>query len=922
MALTPGARLGPYEIVAPIGAGGMGEVYKGRDTRLDRTVAIKVLPAHVGSNPELRSRFEREARAISSLDHPNICALYDVGREPAAGSAGEALDFLVMQHLEGETLAARLTRGPLPLAEALRYAIEIAGALDKAHSAGILHRDLKPGNVMLTKSGSGRQGALQAKLLDFGLAKLAVADARRARAIEQTASSPLTGHGSILGTLQYMSPEQLEARDVDARSDIFAFGAMLYEMVTATRPFEGNSQASIIAAILDRDPPPMADRVPLTPPALDRVVRKCLEKDPDHRWQTARDLGDELSWIAQGSGVGLSAPLRAAPPPASRRWTIAAIVTLATVAMGTFLGWTALTKPVAAPPAMRHLTLTPPEGVRFAAGGLAVSPDGQWIAYIGVPVNAPQPDGKISAAAPRIYLRRFDTDATSAIAGTEGAKAPFFSPDSLWIAYFTPTALLKVSVLGGTPVKIMNVPPVTKGGVWAADDTIILSPTQSASLMRVQATQTSALPMPIAGKEGAELWPDLLPGAGHVLYARRRSGSSLGDADIVVRDLASGEEKVLVTGGAYPRYSPTGHLLFVRSGTLLAVPFDPSTKALKGNPLPIADAVAIDAGTGGAHYAVTPDGTLLYMRGNFAPVLRETAWVDRQGRPIPGAASTIGELSHPRLSPDGSRVLFGGASARGDGDIQMSDVGRDSLVRLTTDHDDDFNAVWTPDGTRVIYSAFKVGSLPTLVWRPADGAGAVERLIAATEPQPQFVGSVSSTGVVAYTIFEDATRSDIYTAPLAGDRKGRAFVQTTTDEYGGDFSPDGKWLAYVSNETGAYEVYVTPYPGPGSRRLISRGGGVAPAWCGTCGELYYQSSAGLMAVTVGPGPEPSFGEPRLLFSGPYSNASREDGHRDYDVTRDGKRFLMLRLRETLTKPPTLEVVIDWVARLSSRVSGR
>jgi serine/threonine protein kinase len=922
MALTTGSRLGPYEIVAPIGAGGMGEVYKGRDTRLDRTVAIKVLPAHVGSNPEFRSRFEREARAISSLDHPNICALYDVGRQPATGAGGEAIDFLVMQHLDGETLAARLSRGPLPIAEALRYAIEIAGALDTAHSAGILHRDLKPGNVMLTKSGPGRQGILQAKLLDFGLAKLAVADPRREPAVQQTASSPLTGQGSILGTLQYMSPEQLEGRDLDARSDIFAFGAMLYEMVTATRPFEGSSQASVIAAILDRDPPPMTERVPLTPPALDRVVRKCLAKDPDHRWQTARDLGDELSWIAQGSGADLSTTVRATPPPMSRRGITAASIALAAAALGIYLGWSALKKPAGAPPAMRHLTLTPPEGVRFAAGGLAVSPDSQWIAYVAAPVNAPRPDGKISAAEPRIYLRRFDSDATTAIAGTEGAKAPFFSPDSLWIGYFTTTAMLKVSVLGGAPIKMMNVPPVTRGGAWGEGDTIVLTPTQSAPLLRVKATELT--PLRIPDSEGsAQLWPAFLPGGIDVLITRRRStGRNVEDGDIVVQNLQSGEQKMLVSGGSYARYSSTGHLLFVRSRTLMAVPFDVRTKEVKGTPLPIADGISSDPYTGGSHYAVAPDGTLLYMRGDFASMRFETAWVDRTGRPLPVTTTMAADLSHPRLSPDGSRMLLSALSQAGDGDVHLADVGRSSLVRLTTDQDDDFNAIWTLDGKRVIYTAFKVGTMPTLVWRSADGSGAVEPLIVPAEREPQFAGSVSPKGVVAYATFKDATRTDIHTAPLSGERKGRPFIQTTADEFGGEFSPDGRWLAYVSNESGTNEVYVSAYPGQGSKSLVSRGGGVAPAWCRTCGELYYQSDAGMMAVTVPAEAAAAFGEPRLLFSGDYSRRSREDGHRDYDVTSDGKRFVMLRQREILSKAATLEVVINWVERLNSPASGR
>jgi len=917
LSLPAGTRLGPYEIVAPLGAGGMGEVFKARDTRLDRTVAIKVLPAQFAANPELRTRFEREARAVSSLDHPNICVLHDVGRAPARAGT-EQIEFLVMQYLEGETLAARLARGPLPVAEALRYGIEIASALDRAHRAGILHRDLKPGNVMLARSAPGRHGAPQAKLLDFGLAKVAIAAAGRPHTMQPTASSPLTGAGNILGTLQYMAPEQLEGRDVDARADIFSFGAMLYEMVTGTRPFDGNSQASIIAAVLDRDPPPITASAPLTPAALDRVVRKCLAKDPDQRWQSAHDLGDELSWIAQGSGINTPATLPVSRPSASSRaWVVPAAVGIAALTAGLLLGWALFTRQDAAPPVARQLSLVPPEGVRFVAGGMAISPDARLIAYVAAPAPVASDGSTPVDTSPRLYLRRFDTDTTTAIAGTNGAKAPFFSPDGLWIAYFTDRALMKVSVLGGTPVKVAVVPPVTRGGVWLSEDRIVLTPAQTAGLMSLNPSESSGLQTPTPAEGGAQLWPAPLPGNTDVIYTRRGSTArSVDDADVVVQNLRTGERKVVVNGGAYARYSPSGHLLFVRGTTLMAVPFDAAKTEVKGTPLPIAESIAEDADTGGAHYAIGPDATLVYLRGAFGERRVEAVWVDRSGRVLSAPPASTLRLSSPRLSPDGRRALFTALSAQGDAEIFSFDTVRGSLVRFTTDTDDDFNSVWTPDGSRVIYTSFKVGGLPNLVWRAADGGGAIEKVVPPSQPEPQFAGSVSTSGDLAYTIFREATRADIYVVPLTNGRKGRPFVETRTDEYGGEFSPDGRWLAYVSNESGIEEVYVAPYPGPGSKRLVSRGGGVAPAWCRTCGELYYQSATGMMAVSVTGGPEALFGAPRVLFGPGYSAYSREDHHRDYDVTPDGRRFLMLRPLQNPAKPPTFEVVIDWVGRLT------
>ncbi len=903
--LPPGTRLGPYEILTHAGSGGMGDVYKARDTRLDRTVALKVLPPQFAANPDLRARFEREARAVSSLDHPNICVLHDVGRE------GD-VDFLVMQYLEGETLAHRLARGPLPLRETLRIGIEIASALDRAHRAGILHRDLKPGNVMLTKSG--------AKLLDFGLAKHAVSAESGAQTIPATVTSPLTGQGTILGTLLYMSPEQLEAREVDARSDIFSFGAMLYEMVTGVRPFEGKSQASIIAAVLEREPPSIAERAPLTPPALDRVVRKCLAKDPDHRWQSARDLGDELSWIAQGSGI--QATPSVGVQQTRRRLTMfrVALVTLAVVALAltAVALWRALRQPPASVIA-RRLSLTLPDGLSFdTAGfavGFAVSPDGKVMALVARSVTRDAGGGPI-AGPRRIYLHRVDSDTVEPIPGTNDALAPFFSPDGLWIGYFTPRALMKVSVLGGTPVHVTDTPPVTRGGTWGPGGTIVFAPTQSSSLFKVPADGT-APPVQVSTASEAQLFPEFLPGGRYVLFTRRRGTSrNLDAADLIIHDMQTGDERVVVAGGHHGRYSPTGHIVFARGTALLAVPFDLQKREAAGTPLPIVDGIAVDPRTGVLAFAVAPDGTLYTMRGGFSNRPTSVVWTDRSGKPLGAPLASGRNFMGPALSPDGRRATLTSLTTEGDSDIYMLDVGGRSMARFSNDPADDFASTWTPDGGSVIYTSSAIGQLPKLFSRPADGSGAVARVV--EMDGPQFAGSVSSSGILAFTGFGEkgATKGDIYTVALTGDRTPRPFVSSTAEEFGPEFSPDGKWIAYVLTEEGSRDVYVAPYPGPGPKRKISNGGGLSPAWCRSCGELYYQTTAGMMAVTVG---KDGFGQPRVLFStDPFRTGGREDGPRHYDVAPDGRRFLMIREDAGETRSVRLDVIIDWVSRLTER----
>ena len=541
MALNPGTKLGPYEILTPLGAGGMGEVYKAKDTRLDRTVAIKVLPSHVASHPEVRQRFEREDRAVSSLNHPNICTLHDIGSE-------DGIDFMVMEHIEGDTLADRLKKGALPLDQALQYGIEIADALDKAHRQGVVHRDLKPGNIMLTKSG--------AKLLDFGLAKMSVAktDAAGLSALP-TEAQPLTKEGSILGTFQYMAPEQLEGKEADARTDIFAFGSVLYEMVTGRRAFEGKSQASLIAAILEHEPPVMSTLQTMTPPLLDHVVRTCLAKDPDERWQSAGDVERELNWIAEvGSESGVSTPVGARPRSRDLAWGLSLL--LAVVVTGVAV-WQ-VTRPAETPRPVVRSSLPLPSGVGLTGTGrpaVALSSDGPRLVY---------------SANQQLYLRAMDQTEATPIRGTENARGPFFSPDGEWVGFSAERQLKKVAISGGASVRLCDAGGF--GGVlgarWGADDTIVFGE-RGAGIMQVSADGGAPeVLIPLDTTEEVGHGPQVLPGEKAVLFTLG-DGSGWDDAQIVVHSLETGERKVLIESGKDARYVPTGHLVYVLDGTAI-----------------------------------------------------------------------------------------------------------------------------------------------------------------------------------------------------------------------------------------------------------------------------------------------------------------------------------------------------------------
>ncbi len=865
----------------------MGEVYRARDTRLGREVAVKVLPSHLSSSPDVRQRFEREARTISQLSHPHICALYDVGRE------GD-IEYLVMEYLEGEALSDRLARGALPLEQTARYGVQIADALDKAHRQGVVHRDLKPGNVMLTKSG--------VKLLDFGLAKVLAPDAPRSSltALPTVAGAAnLTQEGTILGTFQYMAPEQLEGKEADGRTDIFALGATLYEMATGRKAFTGATQASLITAIMSSDPPAISTIQPMTSPALDRAVRKCLAKDPEDRWQNAADLGSELKWIMEGgSQAGIPAPVVSRRRSRERLiWGLAGA--LAGAVLASAVVWTVMRAARLQRRAGAQLAITLPAAepmVLRSSHILAISPDGSRVVYVGKRGNSRQ-----------LYLRSVDQWNAVPIPGTEGAENPFFSPDSQSVAFFADNKLKKVSLGGGLPATLCGTETVL-GGTWGADDTIVMGGFTS-GLWRVSAaggTSRKLAAPDLSQSERAYLWPQLLPGGKSVLFTIW-TGSSFDEARIAVADLETGQHRTIFEGGTDARYLPTGHLLYERGGSLLAVPFDAKRLRTKGSPVTVLAGVLSGVTNGESHFDFSLDGSLAYLPGGVQVTERTLVWVDRRGAEVP-ISETRQNFAEPALSPDGRRlaVTVQGATF----DIWVYEVERDILTRLSFGLDDSTPA-WTRDGKRVAWTSTR-GGRPNIFWKNADESGPEERLT--TSEHTQYPQSFSPDGkVLLFLDVDPSTGDDLWILPLEGDRKPHPFLRTPFKEHWASFSPDGGWIAYASDESGREEVYVTPYPGPGGRVRISPDGGSQSVWSPTGKELFYRQGDRMMAVAIQTKPSLTAGKPALLFQEKYDEG--------YDVSSDGQRFIMIKKGEEQATPQQINVVLGWFDELKSRMPG-
>jgi eukaryotic-like serine/threonine-protein kinase len=899
MSLSPGTRLGPYELKAPIGAGGMGEVYRAKDTRLDRTVAIKVLPDELSRKPGLRQRFEREARAIASLSHPHICALYDVGLQ-------DGIDFLVMEYLEGETLADRLSHGALKTELLLRYAIQIADALDKAHRQGFVHRDLKPGNIMLTRSG--------VKLLDFGLAKIVAGgkmpDGGILGEIAATATmQPVTAEGTIAGTLQYMAPEQLEGKEADARTDIFAFGAVVYEMATGTRAFEGKSQASIVAAILAAEPKPILMLQPLAPPALERVVQTCLAKDPEERWQNAHDMMRELQWIAEAKAQPQETAQRRRLGREHLAWAVAGLLLMALLASLPFT----IAHLRQAPPAEARpmkFSILPPE--KASLGSFAVSPDGRWLAFTAATGGKDQ-----------LWVQALEglRSRSQALPGTEGASHPFWSPDSRSIAFFANVKLKKIEVTGGPVQTVCDVTGSRSGGTWNRDGTIVFA-TGGFGLHQASATGGSARVIMALTPQETYISPFFLPDGNHFLeYIRSTRKETRG---IYVASLDGTVKQRLLGIDSNTLYAPSlsgdrllGYLLFLREGTLLAQPFDTRQMKLIGEPLPVAERVGRDVlNEVRGNFSVSNNGLLVYDS-SVNRQSKQLVWVDRQGKLI-RSLGAAGGYTQPCLSPDEKRVVVDRFNDQtGFYDLWLYDMEGGGASQFT--FDPALFPVWSPDGRGIIWVSNREGQ-SNFYWKAASGAGQEEPLLRFSNNYPRVSTSCSLDGrFLIYYENDPKTKRDIWVLPLSGDRKPFPFLQTESSEAAGQLSPDGRWMAYTSDQSGPLEIYVRSFPSGEGQKLVSTTGGTGPYWRRDGKELFYYAPDGkLMAVEVKSGPrdgrqEASFeaGSPRVLFE--FRSGSVQP-FRSYAVTADGQRFLLNTIVDESGGAP-LTVVVNWTAGL-------
>ena len=864
MDIAAGTRLGPYEVVARIGAGGMGEVWRGRDTRLDRSVAIKVLPADFARDAQLKTRFEREARTISQLSHPHICTVFDVGE-----------NYLVMELLDGESLAERIARGPLPAEQLLRVAIEIADALDKAHRRGIVHRDLKPANVMLTKSG--------AKLLDFGLAKSAAEEV--VDDDSKTTARPLTQEGTLVGTFQYMSPEQLEGRAADARSDIFAFGALLYEMATGRRAFDGRSRASVIAAILSSEPTPMSELRPMLPPALDRLVRVCLAKDPDDRWQTAHDVMMELQWIRDsGSKAGVAAPV--ARRRMTRERSAWAIAIVAVIAAGVFAA--AWLHRAPAPAKRLYFDVETPGGISlfpFDERGIALSPDGSRLAFVGADAGGKK----------MVWVHDFATNRSDVLGGTDDASYPFWSPDGRFIGFFAAGNLKKIDAAGGPALTICEAPS-GRGGSWNADNVIVFAPTISSPIFRVSAAGGQPGQVTVTSKSSRQRWPQFLPDGKHFLFVDG-NGLAAGSLD-------SRTSTLLIPESSNAAFLPPDRLVFARGRELLSQRFDPKSMKLSGEAEPVVSNVAWFVPKRFSLFSVSANGTLAYLP-DLDPTSRLT-WVDRSGH----AAGTIGDPGHYvdcALSEDGKKI----AVMKGDpasSDVWTIDVASGQWSRVTFQPTLYVSPVWSHDGRQLAFSVATASGVGDTWVKPADG----EARRVASEPQWTAPWDFSPDGRTLLLYRQmPTTGADIYS--LALDSHTMApYIATPFTEARARFSPDGRLLAWDSNASTPPEVYVRTYPGGENQWQVSSGGGMSPIWRADGRELFYVTPEWVMSVSVAPGPK--FGTPVRLFrsieqttlaAGSTSAITRML----HGVTPDGQRFLMRAPEDD--RIPSLKVIMNW-----------
>jgi len=889
--LEAGTRLGPYEIQAAIGSGGMGEVYRARDTRLDRTVAIKVLPRGASADPDGRARFEREATTIAGLNHAHICTLHDVGNH-------DGVMFLVMELLNGETLADRLRRGPLPLKQALEVATEIADALAAAHGHGIIHRDLKPGNVMLTKAGGARPGSSQAKLLDFGLAKLKGHGQQPAApnaAGTPAQSGPLTAEGMIVGTLEYIAPEQLEGKPADARTDIFAFGAVVFEMLTGRKAFVGRSRASLMSAILTSEPPAVSSVQSAAPSALDRVIQKCLAKDPEDRWQTARDLESELTWIADGGAQPVTAAVQSR---AGVRMLRAAVAILSLALVASLGGIWMLRRQSPAPSHPVQFTVAPP--APYALSRLAIpalSPDGTKLAFTASPPDGPSV----------LFVRALNSLDATAIAGTADASSPFWSPDGQQLGFFSGRKLKRVGLSGGSPVTLAD------GyccGTWNRDGVILYTglgrTVRGRRTFRISSEGGVATPVgnvDASRSETLHQWPVFLPDGRRFLYLSRSGRPDV--QGIHAASLDSGQETTVMPAATNAVFVAPGFLAFRRAGRLMVQTYDWQRSRLTGEAVQVAEMVA------GSEYAAffsAVPAALAYVPGTDGP--QALTWLDRTGKRL-GSVGEPGEYYSPQLSPDERTLVVSRRNfATETRDIWLFDLARGgSPTRFTFDPADDMNPAWSPDGARVDFSSARKGQRD-IYEKAASGTGE-ERLLLSSDLDKNVEYWSLDGRLLLFNRLSESGTTDIWALPRGGEGKPYTVLAGPADIQSTQPSPDGRFVAYQSSESGRYEIFIQDFPPTGRRWPISTAGGFSPQWRSDGKELFYVAGSTLMAVDIRIAEgrlEP--GLPHALFEAPFISAGRNL----FVPSRDGRRFLaVLRLEHAAARSITVE--LNWLSRL-------
>jgi Tol biopolymer transport system component len=895
-----GQSIAHYHVQGKIGAGGMGEVYRATDSRLARDVALKVLPEIFACDSQRMARFEREAKLLASLNHPSIASIYGLEESNSARA-------IVMELVEGPTLAERIKQGPLPLDEALSIAQQIAEGLEYAHERGIIHRDLKPSNVKLTSDG-------HVKLLDFGLAKALEGEtAEEDLQTSPTLTAAATRIGMLLGTAAYMAPEQARGKRVDRRADIWAFGCVLYEMFSGRDAFAGETTSDILACVI-RAEPDWSSLPANVPTRLRELLRRCLQKDPKQRLQAigdARIVIQEAIAGAPEKAAELTGAMEPQPP-----WRRALPWVVASIAAAFAIGFSALywhaNQPQPHQMVQASLLLSEPLAGVFSANPgspIALSPDGSQLVFVGSPA------GKL----PQLYLRPLNQQTATPIPGTEDAVQPFFSPDGQWIGFFANGKMRKVSLHGGPATPLCDA-PIPHGANWVSDGTIIYAPNLGSGLMRIPSAGGTSQMLTTPDGQGQELshrWPQVLPGNKTVLFTIQvATQASYDDARVAVLSLETGKWRTLLDGGSYARYVPSGHIVYVRAGALQAVPFDLARLEVTGPPAPVQEGVITTAATsGGAEYDVAESGLLAYVPGSARPPDRSLVWVDRQGvsKELPAPLNTY---VSPRISPDGKLVAVQIVTA-GPQDIWIYEFGRNTLARFTFGSEGAL-PLWTPDSRRIVYRS-RVPKLSFLT-KLADGSGAEERLFAKDFDDPSATPySVSPDGkILLFGHLGSGGALGTYALSLDGSGKIQPYLQSTFNQFQAQFSPDGHWVVYTSNESGRDEVYVQPFPGPGGKWMISTDGGTYPLWARNGREVFFRNADKMMSAPVETQPTFKAGTPRMLFQG-GGYLGGVLGLGNYDVAPDGQHFLMIKQKEEPASSKELAITLYWTDELKRRV---